>query len=813
MLHRFILFAALIFATAAHGQWQTSDALPVPTETLGSDKEYLEYATDTEEFFRGAADPLGYVFNHLSSDARKLLYAGFPEPLLAETITIDGDSYLPYFWVAGPPVGHVDSYRGSYSCNTRRISVNRARFPYLGLQGSWQNGGRNRVSSAEGLYLVLMHELMHSIQANVASPYICDGIYGKRNWAAEAKATGIAGYFIDKRNPGFAGVGGELNRYIIGERSYAAPLVSSYDRSDYRSSSFIRYLIEGTERGGRSDLAIVRDLTTELTAATAVNDQRVLKSVEDIIRPYNGDRPLALVFSEFLTEFGSYSKRYGRSADRWIRSVFGPCERYEVQPGIVVTQEIFINWNAGRCIDIRWQGVEAGTALQFKIESDHVSSGSLHLGESFRTKPGGDSGFQYCYDVTSRIDHRLSGAAETKCMLRRAAAGTGATRGATGNFNGWTTDFNLQGSGRAMFILTNAAENMAETQKVTFDLAIGTNRVVDETGASLKPRRETDQPVRNGRTLMDSRVHAIAGGPGRLFFDGRSIFGDGIDVGFLEGAPGAEEIDGGGAIVRAGDYMIMLIKDKQGVPDAAMIVRDPQTSGGRSITTLGTQGLGDIPSCGYAVPATIDFLSKSDDVLRFKVSGDLFDFSPTTMMAVGQNGFCNALRAAHVEYKSIEVSLPFPELYDGNIEITRAYPPMQDIYDELEFRSGPSFGGIATSASIVLGDGALEEENAEDAGNIGDNLTSGGSSAVQCTCHCPNIVSPTSGVCFNRCEPVFQMCPDPNSPDALNADASQYSGILREQGLADAVREMLLSDFSAMSGDTRSQIIRDALWN
>lgn len=813
MLRRFIFFAAMIAATAAHGQWQTSDALPVPTETLGSDTEYLEYATDTEEFFRGADDPLRYVFSHLSRDARKLLAAGFPEPLLAETVSIDGHSYLPYFWVAGPPAGHNDSYRASYSCNTRRFSVNRARFPYLGLQGSWQNGGRDRVSSAEGLYLVLMHELMHSIQANVVSPYICDGIYGKRIWAAEATATGVAAYFIDKRNPGFPGIGGELNRYFIGERSYAAPLVSSYDRSDYRSSSFIRYLIEGTERGGRSDLAIVRDLTTELTAATAVNDQRVLKAVEDIIRPYNGDRPLAMTFSEFLTEFGSYSKRYGRNADRWIRSVFGPCQRYDVRPGVVITQEVFIQWNAGRCIDVRWQDVEAGTALLFKIVSDHVNSGSLHLGESFRTKPGGGSGFQYCYDVTSRIDHRLRGDAETKCMLRRAAAGTGATSGSTANFNGWTSDFNLQGSGRAIFILTNAAEDMAEIQSVKFDLSLATNRVVDETGASLKPKRETDQPVREGRTLMDSRVHAIAGGPGRIFFDGRSIFGDGIDVGFLEGAPGAGEIDGGGAIVRAGDYMIMLIKDKQGVPDAAMIVRDPQTTGGRSITTLGTQGLGDIPSCGYAVPATIDFLTTSDDVLRFSVSGDLFDLSPATMMTAGQGGFCDALRAAHIEYKSIEVSLPFPEFYDGNIEITRAYPPMQDIYDELEFRSGPSFGGIDTSRSLVLGDGAVEDENAEDAGDYGNSTAGGGSSVVQCTCHCPNIVSPTSGACFDQCEPVFQMCPDPNSTGALNADASRYLDILHGQDLADAVREMLLSDFSAMSGDTRSQIIREALWN
>ncbi|MEL6659727.1 MAG: hypothetical protein AAFR36_24915 [Bacteroidota bacterium] len=817
-------------ASPTLAQWETTNFLPIPNTGIDADDviedEFSDFLTtsgsqanpnkltydsiDMGALRRGAPAALITVFQILSHDAKKMAVADFPAPALSPLlVSSSGDEHYPIFWQKVPPkLANTDAIQDCDFSGFPVILVNDdGKLSYQSLNAAWVAGGARRSTMLDYVSTTLTHELVHAVQANGGTKWGCNRPSNKK-WFTEGTANGIAHYLLSKRVPD------ALRKYLWArdERSYHRPLYSDNLSVAYDSGSFFRYLIEATEVGGRSDMAIMRSMIKDLNTADLQSRKTALTALDRIVRKFNGDRHVALSLAEFHTEYASYSARYGKSDAYWIHRGFSGCVTYSLLPGVVQTQQIEVARNAARCVKVEWNGFAEATAAQFYLEGQAAADGSLHLGEAIRDHTSLSETWR-CYDVVaSQVDNRLARPAEEKCMLRR-----GAQRGLA-TVNGWTSDFNLFGDGHAYFILTNASEDISASKPLSFAMSVGSNLVKDETGAALKPRRDEKNPVRDGRTLMDSRVHAIAAGPGRVMFDGRSIFGDGIGVGFLEGVSGASEVDAGGTIVRTGDYMIMLVKDKQGVPNQASIMRDPRTNGGKLITTEGTNQTGQVGRCGYSGGARLENLSTSDNKLRFTVSGDLFDFSPDVMMAMAGRELCDIAAATHVEFKSIEVSLPFPEFYDGTIEFTRAYPPMQDIYDELEFRSGPSFGGIATSRSLVLGDGVPSEDTTEQADGTdpGASNRSGGNSSAsleQCTCHCPNIVSPARGSCFNQCAAVLQICPDPDSVEALKADAARYSDILTGRNLSEQIHDMLLSDFETLSGGTRSQIIREAHWD
>lgn len=838
LLSRILAIAFLLFfVSPALAQWSTTEFMALPIEdnqssTTAANSNFNGYAENgswsgarTDFSFDAwndtisveAEQMLASVFKGASYDSKRLAEAGTKAPNLSEyMIPPDGTKRIPVYWETFNGQGGM----AAWSCTERRISVNNDVNSIDALAQRWQGNGpkNNPQYVVNAVTATLMHEVVHSIQAAADDRWDCiTGGTGSgtssSSWIGEATATGIANYLLSKRVPNL----GRDYDWARLERLYAKPL---YDVNEkYSSQSFFVYLLEGTEVGGRSDLSLAVDILTKFTRRAAKTRDGTLALLASIVEDHasteSHKRPFALVLAEFLTEYASYSDRYGIEEPQWISRGFSDCIDVKLTPGSVDTVAFPVLANSGRCIRVDWNGFAQPVALQFFLEGSGIERGSLHMGEaSYRS----GSNWRNCYEVTSRIDKRLANHADKKCILRRGVELIDGRGRSYGSVAGWTSDFNLSASGYSYFILTNASEDITTSSDIDVTLTVGSAMVRETGGAALPARMTSDLPVKNGRTSMDSRVHAIAAGPGRVLFDGRSIFGDGIGVGFLDGVSGAAEVDAGGSIVRTGDYMIMLVKDKQGVPNQASIIREPRANGGKMITTLSTNQTGRIGRCGYSGGARLENLSTSDNKLRFTVSGDLFDFSPDVMMAMAGRDLCEIAAATHVEFKSIEVSLPFPEVYDGSVEITRAYPPMQDIYDELEFRSGPSFGGIETSRSLVLGDGApnddetdqVEGTGSESSRPVGGNSTS---SVEQCTCHCPNIVSPTTGSCFNQCDVVLQICPDPSSTEAIAADSSRYGDILQNRNLADSVRDMLLSDFATMSGDTRSQLIREALWD
>ena len=833
---RLILSIMLAFlATQAHAEWRTTKALPIPYSGVAPREiisdEFSDYATnpqrsleyvlfdtiDKDQLKSGAIPAWNYVLGLFSFDVKKLAVAGLPEPLIRPYLASrSGEIYFPYFF--GPL---KDTQTGSYGCAVPLIVLNgpeaksgmRTFFAYESLTAQWNTGARARAGISNRLVATMVHELVHAIQGIQAIDPTDWKCPGKLKWISEGIANGIAHYLMSKRAPVM------LERYdwARDERLYSETLVSNDGTEAYGSGSFFRYLFEATESNNVSDLSIARDLIKKISANEADNADLALKAVARVVENHS-NRSFSIILAEFLTELASYSKRYKIRNDRWIRESFGECEEFNLLPG--ATQTIFVQVDAvaGLCIKVSWSQYLAPAALQIYAELPGTDIGNLHLGEAYRTNNQIGRAL-FCYDVTSRIPNRITNNAERKCILRRQATRIGTDGSGISSTNGWTSDFGMLGEGEAHFILTNAAKDISTTQPMGLELTLGSILVKDETGKTLGARKKVTNPVKEGRTLLDSRVHAMAGGPGRLLFDGRSVFGDGLDVGFLEGSPGAGEIDGAAVVARTGEYNVILIKDKTGFPNGGAIMREPDGSFSGAITTLGMKGMPEFPSCGFKIPAELTIHEQTKEQLSFRVSGDVFNMSRETMS--GQGNLCDRLRSAHVEFKSIEVSLPWSANYDGTATIERAYPPMQDIYDTEEFRSGPSFGGIETSRSIVFGDedpDDLDTEVSEQTSSPTGPTQSTSSSTLppSCTCLCPGFVHPMTEPCFGRCETVLKQCTAPNTlADTISTNDSEtnlYNDLLGSRDIPDEIREILTSDFRTMSPGTRRQIIRESAW-
>ena len=812
-----ILFLVIFLVFSGHGamaQWRTTNAVPVPKGVEGTTQvveNFFLNSMDKQDLKAGAIAPLNYIFGLISYDAKKLAAAGFPEPLIWPYLTsATGEDFIPVFW------NQLDPETGAeYSCGVPTISVNGStnKYSYERLMKTWSSSSSSFRYMADLIAFFVVHELVHATQANTSTKWICVDTGGKPKWLGEATANGVAHYLLSKRNP--SALKQFEYHWARGERNYSGNLV--FRGKEYESGSFFRYLLEATEIGGVSDLAVLNDMIRTVSSSDVMNRKRALRVIDRVVKRHSDNRPLALILAEFHTEFAASFDRYGQLMMPWLKKSFGNCIEFQLTPGVTTTRKIQANANAARCIIVRWSDFDSHVALQIYGEGEGTELGSLHLGQAYRSAIGGNAE-RNCYDVTKSIDYRIAEKLETKCMLRRSAQ-VGALAGTSLQIHQWTSDFNIKDSGVAIFVLTNAAEDASSTEAITVNFTVGTVSVKDETGKTLDARKKVSNPVREGRTLMDSRVHAMAGGPGRLLFDGRSVFGDGLDVGFLEGSPGAGEIDGAAVVVRTGEYNVILIKDKTGFPNGGAIMREPDGSFSGAITTLGMKGMPEFPSCGFKIPAELTIHEQTKEQLSFRVSGDVFNMSRETMS--GQGNLCDRLRSAHVEFKAIDISLPWSANYDGTATVERAYPPMQDIYDDKEFRSGPSFGGIETSRSIVFGDDALDDldtDETEQPSSPTSPTQSTNSSTLppSCTCLCPGFVYPTTEPCFGRCEPVLKQCSAPNTlADTISTNDSEtniYNDLLGSRDIPDEIRDILTSDFRTMSPDTRRQIIRESVW-
>jgi hypothetical protein len=525
----------------------------------------------------------------------------------------------------------------------------------------------------------------------------------------------------------------------------------------HAAKHLFRYLLEASGADGQSQ----QEIAAEFARLGSVGSQEEFAvGLDALVRRHSGPgasgvtRGLFSVLPEFFTEYASYGAgRYlqeapdpesGSSdpnpitAETWIEDVFSQCGVLNVSPGNTAFGDLALDPLAGACVRINWTGFTQPVALQLFAEGAGDNYGNLHIGEALHRGAGGAFS---CYGHTNRLSNRIALPMNQKCMLRRGTQVVGVEKIAT-----WTSGFNLRGSGTTYLIVSNVAKDAATTAPVEFRLIAGALAAAKIGGAHIEPREVTvpGGEVGRGMTLMDSRIHAMAGGPDRILFDGRAIGGTGVETGFLDGMPGVQSGSGGlFTFVRGGDYWIGWMGDQPGAQDVenvGFIMKEPgrldamagmfegssPSTGLGGLASLGALGAGTfqapivaggmmgIPGtaeCGYQPAVTITPVEQSRYILKLRVSADLFD-PMLTMSAGGALSGCAALRNMHVELANFELSLPFGLFYESDTSISRGMPDGQEVYDETDFFDGPNFGGILSSRSIV--DAAATSQLPED---------------------------------------------------------------------------------------------------
>jgi hypothetical protein len=891
-------------APQALADWPTTSFVPVPpTEGEGPDDTiasgFGDYATglgtivnfsndtvtvdtlDIGALRRGAAGALTDVMRLVSLDTSKMERAGFPAPKIQPLLVVEstGEAFYPIFWVAelNAPFRQncyaMPGLTGYFGAARWTITANGGRngFPYSRINSAWRRGGRSKDQMLTYMSTQLVHEVMHAVQSN---GFDSEGCGRAPKWLVEGTADAIAYYLASKRVPHAF----DTYPWMRNTRRYDVSLDARQFtgatnlRYSYAAGSFFRYLIEATESGAASDLKIMKDLVT-MPTSSVTSHNGVIDGINKVIKANSGGRGLYRVLPEFLTEYGSYGgSRYrtqhyggGREGDltteNWLDEVFLHCVDYFVEPGDVVKKKITLMPLAGECVHVTWANFKEPVSLQFFADDAGADYGALHLGEAVK---GNAFGKEYCYDVTKGLSNRLARKMTEKCILKRGANELSGAGSPTKEVAAWTKDFPLLGTGEAYYIISNVAKEPTETKKLEINLLIGSIKAEKQDGEHVKPREPgaAEKPVEMGMSDINKRVHAMNGAGDRILFDGRSVFGDGVGLGFLEGVAGAGNTgDGVFTLVRGGDYWLGWIGAGPNQPnfgDGAFILKDPSRieSGNMMrgiIMSAGMMGMSLDEDCGYDIITVITPIEETPERLRFRVEADLFDTMRAMMAGGGEMPMCEVLRLGFVEHAVFEVALPYGALYAGDSRIARGHPPGQDVYDESDFYNGPNFGGIETSRSLVV-DGPPPDDMFNSplpggGGSAAGGGGSGGALAGNCDCSCRNVKDPPSQDCVAQCAPQWAICqggtsgagmpgktgipgmppifgqaPAAQSPaqtapastasapkaptPTLEAQRKWFTRLISGQGLSPDVEKMLADDFVTMSDDTRAKLIR-----
>ncbi len=880
-----LVAAVLLAAWPALADWPTTSFLPVPPgaespdELIDSDFEpYVADADRTEEagglrglsvtgldvtaLKRGAVGALTDIMRLVAIDAARMEAAAFPAPKIEPLLRVEetGQAFYPIFWVsnynfagtfkhecrtdattfAGKELEFTRSYLWRIFANGSSNTPGRG-FPYSRLDSAWGAGGARRAQMFDYMSSQLTHEVVHGVQA---SGYGDDGCGDSPGWLSEGLADGTAYYLLGRRSPGVF----DRETWSRNERRYDIPLdtrgapAASREGLAYGAGSFYRYLMEASEGGDTDGLAIAKDILT-MPPSAARSTPEIYAELDRIIGAHSGGRTLFRVFPEFLTEYGSYGEgRYkkaggGGALDRetWIEAAFDGCVEFPIKPGEARMKEIVVQPLAGECVKVSWSGYTQPVALQLYGMDAGDGFGALHVGEAMRDDA---SGRRFCHDVTKGLTRRIAEPMRKKCMLKRETRALGGAGAGVGNEAAWTSDFNLSGSGDVHFVISNIAPGRDQARDVPASAEAARRR-------AHRPAGETE-PVVSGMTDPQKRVHTMNGAGDRIFFDGRSIFGDGTGLGYLEGVAGAMgpgEGPGVMTLVRGGDYWVGYVGARPGqseLGDGGLIIKDPVRleSGNPMAGVIMSGGMEHMPSgseCGYKLPAEVSIVEETRERVRFRVSGDLFD--PMRAMALAGSGgasTCEMMRAMWVESAAFEVSLPNGALHAGDSWVERRSPPGQEVYDETDFLSGPNLGGIASSLSLAAGDAPPEDEP-DAPPDDSDTTAGGGGSAgqlVACDCSCPDPARPDPATspnpqCVAQCAAEWATCrasgdaavargtestPEP-TPErrepTVEAQRKWFSRLVSDQGLAPEVEAMLIDDFATMSADTRMHLIRE----
>lgn len=881
----------LLTASAARAEWPTTSYLPVPApeqmveDIIGGNLEaFAEDGTlsevlvgqvnrgdgamiidvgelDFQAMRRGAIGALIDVMRMAAIDASQMKSAEFLVPLIEPLIRVDGvGTFFPLFWsnkstAAGgrrdpDDPSDDETFRhpawqacqwvnvfwprdGSLWSSRYRniIEVNEAFFPYSVLDAAWRAGGRIWERKSNKLTSTVIHETVHAIQRH----QLMRNCYWSNPWITEGLADAVAHHLAAQRVPDL------YNRYpeYRNDRRYDVSLDArqfsgaDHMRYGYATGSFWRYFIEASGEKLPEQFAIIKRML-ELPVPSTSSRSQLIGAVDDALIAHTGKRGLFQVLPEFLTEYASYGgtryKKYrGRTLSNgtWLERMFLDCVELDITPSKPDSKSITVNALAGKCIRVDWSGFPYPVGLQLRAIRAGDKYGDLHLGEVRHAVPGV---VRYCYDdVTKTLTNRLSRNMSEKCMLRR---GTDVHNGK--EVASWTSDLNMSGVGQVVYMISNVAKEPEKSEHLTFEIHAHALNIESVSGHEVAPAKTagSENPVRQGLTDIETRLYTITGGGDRVLIDGRSVLGD-VGRGYMESVPGAAPGDALFTLVRSKGYAIMWVGayPKAGFNDAVFIYQDPMrildgNVRDNLIYSAGMRGLEVDEDCGYMPMARVDLIEESEVQVVFRLTADLF--RPLAAVAGAQDK-CEYYDKIFVERVEFVITLPFGSLHSGGSDVKRGKPPGQEVYDEEEFPSGPSFGGILTS--ISLRDEGFPEPG--DAGPGGPGLPSPGgigrsigmsTAAESCDCACPDANATPDLVCLPHCERQWRRCPgadislltailagsqsvpEPSEP-TVDAQRRYLSRLIGDRSLPDEVKRMLVDDFAGMSAETRQYLL------
>ena len=477
-------------------------------------------------------------------------------------------------------------------------------------------------------------------------------------------------------------------------------IMSDNDYEAYATGSYFRYLLEAQPSGSLARALFYSNPKIDNSTRDRSEYYALVKEHLGIDAP----RHLAMFFTEYASYGGGRYKifpaRDGNLAttaqreeeirNSWLAGTFNCAAEPDVvidgsrataKRSVVIPNMMPL---AGRCLRVAWSGVEPSVNLtvQVLVEND-VQANSIWLGQAYvdgasHNKPP----HPYCYqNVTGGggsygepiLNDRATAAPVDACVHRKPAIRNVTLDGKTYRAATFTTKFKIGAEpGEAVFIITNAAENGADSRIFDATALVSHDRVKaawqKSSGTGFDGAAAADGPA---------DIWKMAGNSTDVWFNAatqasRDVLIDGADArGMVDKLA---KLEGRGALTFVGGsaYMMQVADTDDGVAAVLMSLD------GRHLMVGGDDiDFAPADECGLA--NRVDVRQRDDEGLEVAFTADVLDMPKFTMSAMAGGMDCDKVRAAIHDRVAIDAYFPDGSLhlYDSNIE--RTFP---NGYDE-----------------------------------------------------------------------------------------------------------------------------------
>ena len=703
------------------------------------------------------------------------------------------------------------------------------------------NTGMLARSSEHIAPLVAAHELFHAVQPAIRGVMVPSearylDCYPPR-WITEATADAVGIDFMRRTVPNSfpPQKGQEEAANIMGLRPYNLSLNHPGSAIGYNTNSLWMYLAEQFHNSDFTFMERYMSIPAPVYESADGPAGDWLRWLDNRLKLDNTvDTPLYLVYPQFLTYFaGEWAKggvAENASKVKWLTAVFGGCESITLTPEKPFVEfDMEIRKVAGRCIEVNVNGIESSDLVSIKVGAEtetEIIADSLHLGFAFTTdrtkfncstatREGNFNGRRVgCLiePVTGVFnDLGLKNAAARMWHASSLERGEGGAEGAP--------DTSVQNTYIMSFVPTKPWQSRLDgmlTAKVKVGVGLDWSTLsVDGSnvnsgssdGRRSSPRTRSAaalglHPLETDRMIPPSTGH-IDSGPLQMILGNMQMPSDGnasianLLQGKLGGNLGTDMVSFRLAKVEVIPIDDVIPQDQLEVVSEFMVMMD-------NLLPLGTVGTFDAAISGtrkddpfilyYSpknAPAKLTVIENSSGVFHVKVDGIVCEMN----MAGAQFGKIEECRQSF--FVSGEFTKPFAYLYRAETELKAERTRGEEIYDEY---SGGKVGLGNLFSNLTGGNGASSAGSSTRSSESSDG-------AIQCQCACPNLATPATDRCVGQCYAQLRSCEAVPQMSSSTAQLEKFTDLLNERGLPADVTEMLISDFSNMSSETREYII------